>query len=156
MHIQDGSILLNDESNKDEISKFLAMTLRYLNAYIGYYLAIRSGNFVLRNACLSVLTELFFSYSHDRYEELACQTINDVIKYHIHIYEAFVNGEWVICKEGKKFHSVALDKQCLFLEDQTIKGKLTVAYGFMPTVLSVNRFSLLQMIQMYGCMDWPF
>ena len=43
----------------DEITSFWTSMLRYLHAYVGMYISIRSGNFGLRNACLSILTELF-------------------------------------------------------------------------------------------------
>ena len=94
----------------DEITSFWTSMLRYLHAYVGIYISIRSGNFGLRNACLSILTELFFAYSHDKYEELACQTINDVIQLSVDLKEKFYCGEWILNKTGRSFHSVALDE----------------------------------------------
>ena len=44
---------------EDEIGKFWNLVLRYLHAYTGFYVSIRSGNFNFRNACLPILTELF-------------------------------------------------------------------------------------------------
>ncbi len=96
--------------NLDEVSRFWAQTLRYLNAYTGYFMAIRSGNFNLRNAYLPVLTELFFAYSHNKYEELACQTMNDVFKLPEDIRNHFLNGEWTISITANPFHNVALDE----------------------------------------------
>ncbi len=36
----------------NEVRIFWANMLQYLTVYVGYYFAIRSGNFGLRNACL--------------------------------------------------------------------------------------------------------
>ena len=101
-----------DESIKcdDEVTHFWASMLRYLHAYVGMYISIRSGNFSLRNACLPILTELFFAYSRDKYEELACQTINDVIQLPVDLKKKFYHGEWILNKTGRRFHSVALDE----------------------------------------------
>ena len=101
-----------DENIKcdDEITQFWASMFRYLHAYVGMYISIRSGNFGFRNACLPKLTELFFAYSHGKYEELACQTINDVIQLPLDLKRKFYCGEWILNKTGRPFHSVALDE----------------------------------------------
>ena len=59
-------------SNEDETSRFWASTLLILNTYIGYYVAIRSGNWLLRNACLHDTLPLLFAYNHNslRYARL--------------------------------------------------------------------------------------
>ena len=54
--------------NFNEVSQFWAKALEFLNAYLGYYFAIRSGNWYLRNTCIKVF--LFFAYCRDKYEEL--------------------------------------------------------------------------------------
>jgi len=68
------------DSNADEISRFWANSLDYLNAYLGYYISIRSGNWNLRNACLPKLSELFFAFSHNKYEELVCRSMKDCMR----------------------------------------------------------------------------
>ncbi len=96
--------------NKDQVSIFWVNTLEYLNAYIGFYFAIRSGNWALRNACLPKLTELFFAYSHNKYEELACQTIRDVKCLPTSILNHYKRGEWTVSLSGTPFHNIALDE----------------------------------------------
>ena len=66
------------DNNDDQISKFWASILDHLNVYSGYYFAIGSGNFALRNACLPKLAELFFAYNHRNYQELVGQHIKDL------------------------------------------------------------------------------
>ena len=51
--------------NSDELSRFWAQILCYLNRYIAYYFALRSGNFYLRNAALPILSEPFFAFGHN-------------------------------------------------------------------------------------------
>ena len=96
--------------NADEMSRFWTQTLYFLNAYVGYYLSIRTGNFALRNACLVPLAELFFAYSHNKYEELVCETIKDVLHLPSEVQNHFNEGEWTISLTGKPFHNVALDE----------------------------------------------
>ena len=48
------------------------------------------------------------AYSHDKYEELACQTINDLMQLPPTISEKFHAGHWVLRKTGRAFHSVAI------------------------------------------------
>ena len=66
-------IMLAD--NKDSVAKFWYQTLYFLNAYFGYFFCIRSGNFDLWNSCLPALSGLFFAYSHNKYKQLAYETI---------------------------------------------------------------------------------
>jgi hypothetical protein len=65
----------SSETNQDQMSCFWASMLDYINVYVGFFFAIRSGNFALRNACLPKLAELFFAYNHRKYQDLVCQHI---------------------------------------------------------------------------------
>ena len=51
---------LSSSNGGDQICSFWSQMLIYLHAYVGFFVAIRSGNWLLRNSCLEVLTELFF------------------------------------------------------------------------------------------------
>ena len=57
---------LTANTNTNEVCGFWAQMLKYLHAYTGFYFAIKSGNWLLRNSCLKILTELFFAYSRDK------------------------------------------------------------------------------------------
>jgi hypothetical protein len=98
------------DTNADEISRFWAQTLYFMNAYMSYYFAIWSGNYHLRNAALPILAELFCAYGHNKYEELVCETIKDVITMPDWITEHFLLGEWTVSVTGKYFHNIALDE----------------------------------------------
>ena len=62
-------------NNTDKLTQFWAQMLWYLNAYIAYFFAIRSGNWSLRNSSIKIITQLFFAYSHHKYEQLSMSTI---------------------------------------------------------------------------------
>ncbi len=97
------------DSSGDEICNFWIKYLNLLFPYMGYHFAIRSGNFSLRNYCLSKLGHLFFSYSHFKYEALICDVIKDVKLLPPSIYEQFMNGEWTV-SGGRPYHNVGLDE----------------------------------------------
>ena len=59
---------LAKERNNDEVSRFWADLLTILNAYMGLYFAIHSGNFMLRNSCVKQIAPIFFAYSRDKHE----------------------------------------------------------------------------------------
>lgn len=79
-------------SNEDEISRFWATTLRMLNTYMGYYIAIRSGNWLLRNACLRSILPLLFAYNHNKYEELGTMAIMDTLTLPDDVLQRFLSG----------------------------------------------------------------
>ena len=85
-------------SNEDEISRFWATTLRILNTYIGYYIAIRSGNRLLRNACLRDTLPLLFAYNHNKYEELSTMAIMDALTLPNNILQWFLSGGWTVSR----------------------------------------------------------
>lgn len=54
----------------DELTQYWAQMLWYLNDNEAYFFAVQSGNWKLRNSSLKKITELFFAYSHNKYEYL--------------------------------------------------------------------------------------
>ena len=97
-------------SNDDEVCCFWSQMLLYLHAYVGFFFAIRSGNWLLRNSCLKVLTELFFAYSRDKYEVLSINALADSYTYPKQVLDNFRNGEWTVSYKGRPYHSLALDE----------------------------------------------
>ena len=83
-----------------------------LHAYVGFYFAIRSGKWFLRNTTLRILTEVFFAYARDKYEELSVYSLADALTYPEDILKYFKNGEWTVSVKGRPFlnHNIALDE----------------------------------------------
>ena len=98
------------QTNTDQISSFWAKILHYLNVYVGYYFAIRSGNFTLRNACLPKLAELFFAYNHGNYQTLVCEHIADLHNLPDSVKNEFLRGRWTMSVAGHKYQNIALDE----------------------------------------------
>ena len=78
--------------------------IAYLHAYSAFYFSIRSGNWLLRNSCLKVLTELSFAYSRDKYEVLSINALNDSNKYQL------LKGQWTVSAKGRPFYNLSLDE----------------------------------------------
>ena len=116
---------LMDDTNSDEVSPFWANTLDYLNAYLGYYVSVRSVNWDLRNACLPKLSELFFAYSHNKYEELVCRSMRDCMQLPHEVLCAFMRGEWTVSATGSPYHSQAMDEAHESLVNKSTKDLTT-------------------------------
>ena len=97
-------------TNRDEVSRFWSKLLPFLNAYVGYYISIRSGNWLLRNACLRAVAPLFFAYNHNKYEELCTTAIKDSLTLPSDILQQFLNGGWTVSVKGRPHHNFALDE----------------------------------------------
>ena len=96
--------------NEDQVCCFWSQMLSYLHAYVGFFFAIRSGNWLLHNSCLKVLTELFFAYSRDKYEVLSVNALADSYTYPKQVLDNFKNGQWTVSYKGRPYHSLALDE----------------------------------------------
>ncbi len=102
--------LVGSSHNQDQVSCFWAITLIQLNSYLGYYFAIRSGNWHLRNSCLKAILPLFFAYCRDKYEELSTTALMDTYNFPAHIQDLFLAGQWTVSQRGKPYHNIALDE----------------------------------------------
>ena len=84
---------IDSPGNCNEVSQFWAKALTLLNTYVGYYFAIRSGNWYLRNTCIKVLLPLFFAYCRDKYEELITTALKDIHSFPHDVITSFQQGE---------------------------------------------------------------
>ena len=100
---------LQSEANNNQITQFWVDILSYLNAYVGYYFSVRSGNWLLRNSCLRELLPLIFAYSHNKYEELCCTAIMDTLTFPQDIIQTLLNGGWTVSVRGRAYHNIALN-----------------------------------------------
>ncbi len=87
---------LREPDNKNEVSRFWATALIHLHAYVGFYLAIRSGNWHLRNSTVKCFVPLFFAYGGDKYQQLSMESFADFHTFPAHVAKPLVNaGELV-------------------------------------------------------------
>ena len=65
---------------------------------------------------------------HNKYEELVCETIKDVLTQPAYIHQHFLNGEWTASITGRPYHNVALDES----HEQVVNKRLEGAH--MPSI----------------------
>ena len=84
--------------------------LIYLQAYVGFYFSIRSGNWSLCTSCLKKLNKLFFAYARDNYEVLSIHTLADTYTYSDEVLKLFQDGQWTMSVKGRPYHNLAFDE----------------------------------------------
>lgn len=133
------------DSNQDENSKFWARMVPFLNGYSAYFIAIRSGNWVLRNSSIKLLTPLFFAYGHYKYEELASTAILDALTVPEDVLAWFLMGGWTVSAKGKPHHNLALDEAHESMVNLRLKT-ITSRPSHFRTVEMANFMSYLDII----------
>ena len=107
-HFQD---FLVQKSSKSENWKFWSQfVLRDGLAYVGMYLAIRSGNWNLRVACMKLMAPLFCAFDHMTYKRLICNHIADLLTLPHVTQNCSSEGGFVVSNKGRPWHSVAVDE----------------------------------------------
>ena len=102
----------------NNLARFWMQILIYLHAYAGFYFAVRSGNWLLRNSCLKVITE---SYSRDKYEVLCLSALSNTYSYPSEIPKFFVHGQWTVSVRGRPYHNLALDEAHESIKNRKLK-----------------------------------
>ena len=82
---------VRSENNKNEIGRFWAQILVTLHFYTGFYISIRSGNWVMRNTFLKALAPLFFSYGKTKYQILFIRNTYDTFTLPLPILNKFID-----------------------------------------------------------------
>ena len=102
---------LDEKSKESENWRFWTQfVLRDGLAYVGMYLAIRSGNWNLRVGCMKMMAPIFCAYDHMTYKRLICVHIADLLTLPQPIQECFSEGGFVVSSKGRAWHSVAVDE----------------------------------------------
>ena len=77
---------------------------------MGMYLALRSGNWNLRVACMKMMAPIFCAYDHMTNKRLICSHIADLLTLQQPIQSSFSEGGFVVSCKGRPWHSVAVDE----------------------------------------------
>jgi hypothetical protein len=93
-HFQE--FLVKKSSNSANWKFWSQFVLRDGLAYVGMYLAIRSGNWNLRVACMKTMAPLFCAYDHMTYKRLICSHIADLLTLAQPIQNCFSEGGFVV------------------------------------------------------------
>lgn len=79
-------------------------------AYIGLFLAIRSGDWNLRMACMKQMAPIFTAFDHPTYQRLIARHINDVLCMPQPLLTMLQQGGFVVSISGWPWHSVGIDE----------------------------------------------
>jgi hypothetical protein len=79
-------------------------------AYLGFYIAIRSRNWELRNASLKKLACLFHAFDKQNYLRMIPYHLADLQTFPSDVIDFFSQGCFSVSVSGDKFYSVALDE----------------------------------------------
>ena len=109
--------LQQKSEKKDNWRFWTSFVLRDGLAYVGLYLALRSGNWNLRVACMKMMAPVFCAYDHMTYKRLICGHIADILTLPEPILtlpepilKSFSEGGFVVSYTGRPWHSVAIDE----------------------------------------------
>ena len=79
-------------------------------AYIGLFIAIRSGNWELRLASIKLTAPVFTAFDHRTYRKLIAQHLADLCSFPNKVTNSFKQGGFVVSLSGTPWHSVAIDE----------------------------------------------
>ena len=94
-------------------------------AYIGFYLAIRSGDWDTRMAYLKMMAPLYSAFDHTTYKKLIAQHLADILCMPPNLLLAFQQGAFVVSICGNVWHSVAIDEAHEMLINKGCKTSIT-------------------------------
>ena len=79
-------------------------------AYVGLFLAIRSGNWKLRVASIKLMASIFSAFDHQTYRRVIAQHLADIKSMPDNIISTFRKGTFAVSLNGRPWPSVALDE----------------------------------------------
>ena len=126
---------LQSMADQDDTWKFWKQyVLEDALAYIGLYLAIRSGDWYQRMVSLKLMAPVFTAFDHQNYQKLISQHLADVLCMPPELLAGFKQGAFVVSITGRIWHSVAIDEAHEMLINKECKTSIT-----RPTPDYINR-----------------
>lgn len=135
------SSFLNIMASNDYNWKFwVQFVFKDAMAYIGLYLAIRSGNWKLRLASIKLMAAVYSAFDHQTYKNLISQHLVDVYSLPTEIRHFFNTGGFSVSLSGRSWHSVAIDeahemkinKECKTSIVRPSKDYISRVAGYIP------------------------
>ena len=112
-------------------------TFEDCSAFASLYLAVRSGNWLLRVKSLKDMAPLFFAFHRPHYRKLISHHLADLVTIPSEILHHFQAGGFTVSITGKGWHSVAIDKAHEMLINKDLKSAIV-----RPGKENMNRLSL--------------
>ncbi len=117
---------LKSMADQDDTWRFwVQFILEDAMAYMGLFLALRSGDWHLRMASLKLMAPVFTAFDHPNYQKLISQHLGDVLCMPSALVTAFQQGAFVVSISGKNWHSVAIDEAHEMLINKECKTSIT-------------------------------
>ena len=111
LHFSDFKSFIQNRARTDDTWKFwIQLVFQDVMAYIGLFLAIRSGDWQLRMASMKLMAPTFTAFDHPTYQKLISQHLADLLSMPAPIITMFVQGAFVVSILGRSWHSVAIDE----------------------------------------------
>ena len=102
---------MNSEAKQNPTLKFwLQFLLKDCLAYLALYLAMRSGNWVLRMAALKQMGPLFTAYDRQKYSKLIPLHIQEMFSLPTDILAHLQEGKFTVSILGRACHSIGIDE----------------------------------------------
>lgn len=90
-------------------------------AYVGLFLAIRSGDWDLRTASIKQMAPTFTAFDHPNYLRLISKHLADMLMMPQSILAMFQQGAFVVSIKGRAWHSVGIDEAHEMLINKSCK-----------------------------------
>ena len=113
-------------SERDETWKFwIQFVFKDALAYVGLFLAIRSGDWYLRTGCAKLMAPIFTVFDHPTYQKLISNHIADLLDLPESTMLMLSQGAFVVNIGGREWHSVAIDEAHEMLVNKQCKNSIT-------------------------------
>ena len=111
MFLEDFDKFMQSMASRDQSWRFWQQfVFQDCLAYLGLFLAIRTGNWHLRMASMKQMAALFTAFDRPCYEKLIAQHIHDICKCPTPVLNALQRGGFSISFRGMHAHNVAIDE----------------------------------------------
>ena len=106
-------------------------------AYVGLYLAVRSGDWQLRVASMKMMAPVFTAFDHPSYQRLISQQLADILCMPPAMLAMLKQGAFTVSISGRPWYSVGIDEAHEMLINKACKTSIVT-----PTQLYKQHCSL--------------
>ncbi len=116
---------IRTQSQRDDTWRFwVQFVFQDAMAYVGLFLAIRSGDWDLRMGSMKSMAPIFTAFDHPVYQKLISTHVADVLTMPTAVKTMFQQGAFVVSITGRPWHSVAIDESHEMLINKDCKTSI--------------------------------
>ena len=133
----DFKLFIQQQATSDDTWKFwIQFVFQDAMAYIGLYLAVRSGDWQLRVASMKMMAPIFTAFDHPSYQRLITQHLADITSMPPAVMAILKQGAFSVSISGRPWHSVGIDEAHEMLINKACKTSIV-----RPTQDYINRIA---------------